>query len=477
MIDALSLISRQVEPPILSLRSLCSPMNTPPPGVAWILGAGISGQAAAALLLHRGWRVTVLDSADEAKIGEAVRRLCADGATVRCSAFSLPDGPVDCVVVSPGMAADAPLREDAIRRGMSLWSELELGARFLRCPMIAVTGSKGKSSLVKVIADTITLSGRRAAPGGNFGTAISTLADERPELDWAVVECSSFQLETVDTFCPRIGIILNLSPDHLDRHGTMESYRDTKLRMLVRQSADDVALLPSGPDPWELVRAYEGLTGRRPELFGAEAEAVWRYTPGTVAATDGRCPAIDIAGSPFDNPILGRAAAAGVAALWHAGVEPAVISRGFTGYAPLVHRMQLVAEIGGVRYINDSKATSLTAQLAAVRMLQGPSRLIAGGRLKEKITANAKELLTAGVKKAYLIGECAGEMAAAWSPDLNVQVCGTLEAAVECAGRETEPGETVLLSPGTASFDQFRDFQDRGDQFMALVEGLQETTE
>jgi UDP-N-acetylmuramoylalanine--D-glutamate ligase len=349
--------------------------------------------------------------------------------------------------------------------------------------MIAVTGSKGKSSLVKVIADTLTLAGLRAAPGGNFGTAVCTLADERPDLDWAVIECSSFQLETVDAFRPRVGIVLNLSPDHLDRHGDMATYRDTKLRMLARQASGDTALLPAGADPWGLREAHAKGAPRTPnaqcpapqaELFGTEPDAAWRYEPGAVVrnAPDG-C-RIDIAGSPFDNPILGRAAAAGVAALWHAGVAHAVISQGFKTYEPLAHRMQPVAEIDGVRYVNDSKATSLTALKAAVRMLPGRKRLIAGGRLKEKISADAKELLTAGVRKAYLIGECASAMAAAWSPELDVQICGTLEAAVECAGREAEPGETVLLSPGTASFDQFRDFQDRGNAFMALVQRLRD---
>lgn len=449
-------------------------MMLPKQGHAWILGAGISGEAAARLLLGRGWRVTVIDSAAEEKIGAAADRLRSAGATVLCGCARLPDVPADCAVVSPGMPADAPLRAEAACRAVPVFSELEVGARFVPCPMIAVTGSKGKSSLVKVIADTLGLAGLRAEPGGNFGTALSTLADGRP-LDWAVVECSSFQLETVDAFRPRIGILLNLSPDHLDRHGTMERYRDTKLRMLARQEASDVALLPSGPDPWGLRDAAGGVGLARRELFGVEGEATWRYEPGhVVRRMEGSDAWVDIAGSPFDNPVLGRAAAAGVAALWHAGLDDGAISRGFKTYQPLAHRMQPVAEIGGVRYVDDSKATSLTAQLAAVRMLAGPKRLIAGGRLKEKSVDTAKELLTAGVRKAYLIGECARELEAAWSPHLAVQVCGTLEAAVACAGREAEPGDTVLLSPGTASYDQFRDFQDRGNAFAALVRQLDE---
>lgn len=441
--------------------------------VAWVLGAGISGEAAALLLAHRGWAVTVLDGAPADKLADAATRLRPAGIVLVPETGILPPGAPGVAVVSPGLPSGAPLRVAAAQRGISLISELELGARHLRCPMVAVTGSKGKSSLVKVIADTLRLAGRKALPGGNYGTALSALADTESGLDWAVVECSSFQLEDVVDFRPRLAVFLNLSPDHLDRHGTMDAYRDIKLRLFERQDGDDVALLPSTQADGGIKATFAAKYRRPFETFGMEANAVWQYAPGAILRRTGTPVRIDLRGSPFDNEVLGPAAAAGVAVLWHAGVAPEAISEGFRTYVPLDHRMQPVATVNGVRYVNDSKATSLTALRAAVRMVSGPVRLIAGGRLKEEMTLTAKELLTAGVEKAYLIGECAGEMAAVWSPELAVEVCGTLGVAVEHAARDAGPGDTVLLSPGTASFDQFRNFQERGTVFANLAHRLE----
>jgi UDP-N-acetylmuramoylalanine--D-glutamate ligase len=361
------------------------------------------------------------------------------------------------------------LRRSAAALGLDVCSELDAALPFLRCRAIAaVTGSKGKSSLVKLLADALTLGGRTAVPCGNYGTALAEVALREPPPDVAVVECSSFQLETTRNLRPDVGVFLNLSPDHLARHGGMEGYRDAKLRLFQAQTPADTALLPYtsvGRTLWERYRAL-GLRGRA-ATFGAEPDADWRWVPGSVHGPGGV--RLDIAGSYFDNAVLGPAAAAGAAACLLSGLDAETTAAALRAFVPLPHRMQCVRTLAGVRYVDDSKATSLTALLAGVRMAGGPVRLIAGGRLKENELKIGKELVTAGVQKGYLIGECAEKLSAAWSGDFPVEICGTLDVAVAKAAAESRRGETVLLSPGTASFDQFRSFEERGNRFTHIV--------
>ncbi|MFZ4394969.1 MAG: glutamate ligase domain-containing protein, partial [Kiritimatiellia bacterium] len=266
---------------------------------------------------------------------------------------------------------------------------------------------------------------------------------------------------------PDVAILLNLQADHLDRHVSMEEYRALKLRLFVQQAAGDVALLPEGLDDGGVVpSAAARLT------FGTGASCDWQYIAhglrGRMAASQ-PMHNVSLAGSWFDNPVLGLAAAAGAGALAACGLDDAAIARGLANFVPLAHRMQLVAERGGVCYIDDSKATSLSAVAAALTMASGPVRLIAGGRLKEHDLDGLKELLTSRVRKVYLIGECAGRMCSAWSGVVSCAVCGTLDKAVSDAAREACAGESVLLSPGCASFDQFNSYRERGERFTRLV--------
>ena len=348
-----------------------------------ILGKGASGEAAAALLRARGRDIGF-----------------ADG--------------VSLVVASPGVKVRSELHvgcEDLARRGVKL---------------LAVTGSKGKSSVVKVVADTLTLAGHRAIACGNYGIPVSEVG----ECEWAVVEVSSFQLET--THLPpgafEAAAVLNLQEDHLDRHESVEVYHALKLRLL------DMAKVRIGPDvePTEAERA----------LFR---------------------------GSYFDNDVLASNGAAAVRLLCAAGLEDARIARGFAAFEPLPHRMNLVCTVDGVRYVDDSKATSIAALAAGVRMAGSGIRLIAGGLEKGDDPKDAIFSLTNRVKKVYLMGHSAEKFLSAWRSAVDCEVCGTIDAAVEAAKREAVEGETVLLSPGAASFDQFHSFEERGEAFARLV--------
>ncbi len=381
---------------------------------ALVLGNGRSGQAAAALLRREGAAVTVLDGADAWP---------ASGAWDLC-------------VTSPGVPIGHPWQRAARAAGVHVVSELQLGAERWRARggrMLAVTGSKGKSSVVKLVADALRLAGTPAVPCGNYGTPLCEVVcgGADPRRAWAVVEVSSFQLETTDLPPDAFAAaaLLNLQEDHLDRHGSAAAYHALKRRLL--------AMTPLPVDG----------SGAAP------------------APADARL----LAGSYFDNPVLRPNGLCAVALLRAAGLDDARIAAGFAAFTPLPHRMQVVLERAGVTWVDDSKATSLAALAAGVAMCPGPVRLVAGGLPKGDDPKSVIPRLRSGVKKVYLIGRCAQQFSDAWQGAVPCELCGTLGRAVEAARRDARPGETVLLSPGTASFDQFKSYGVRGDTFAALA--------
>ena len=379
---------------------------------AIVLGNGRSGRAAAELLHREGAHVAVLDGDD-----------------------AWPGGAWDVCVTSPGIPLGHPWQVAARAAGVKVVSELQLGASRWKGRTLAVTGSKGKSSVVKLIADTLNLAGVPAVPCGNYGTPLCEVVNVRGDgVDaWAVVEVSSFQMETTDDFHPDAAAILNLQEDHLDRHGSVAAYHALKRKLLAgaRLAFDESSL-------------------RSLELDGPASRALLR-------------------GSYFDNEILRANGLIAIALLRVAGLDDAQIAAGFRAFAPLPHRMQLVAERDGVRYVDDSKATSLAALAAGVAMCGGPVRLIAGGLAKGDNPKTVIPRLRSTVKKVYLIGRCADQFLSAWREAVPCEACGTLDRAVEAARRDAVAGETVLLSPGAASFDQFDSYGVRGDAFASFV--------
>jgi UDP-N-acetylmuramoylalanine--D-glutamate ligase len=456
---------------------------------AVVLGLGMSGEWAARLLLAHGAGVSVFDGGEEQKQAgraEALRRL---GAAVTFGKTLPEDLAADVCVASPAFEMAHPWLEACRKAEIPIISELELGWRYWQGRTIAVTGSKGKSSLVKLCSDTLNAAGVSASPAGNYGIPLCQLVMERPDLKWAVVEVSSFQMEHTETYRPDVAILLNFQADHQDRHGSMAEYKAMKLKLFRQMDGDTLALLPAGLDAEGKIPA--GTMLRR---FGDEAGSDWRYAGHAVrgtmpdafrdellgcpdetprAAGQGQRVRVDMRGSWFDNEILGLAAAAAVPALLYAGLSPGQVEAGLKAFVPLEHRMQVLGtDKGGVTYVDDSKATSLSATAAALRMARKPIRLIAGGLLKEKDLGSVKELLTQTTKKVYLIGRCSGEMGQAWSDAVPCEDCGTLERAVSRAAEEAQPGETVLLSPGTASFDQFTGYRERGERFSSLARAV-----
>jgi len=425
-----------------------------------VLGAGVSGVAAARMVCAHGGSAQVLD---EGSAPVAAREaLSACGATYRGGGGLFPGDPFDLCVVSPAFAANHPWLAACAARGIPVIAEIELGARQWPGRILAVTGSKGKSSLVKLCAETLCAAGVRAAPCGNYGIPLCALALDTPDLAWAVVEVSSFQLEWTRTFAPDVAVLLNVQPDHLDRHGTFDAYRRIKERLFRLQTPQGVALLPAGYE----TRHGPVATAARTMTFGADPSADWRYEGHAVTSTVWPyARVVGLGGTWFDNPVLGLAAAAGCAALAACGLGAPETAAGLRAFAPLPHRMQTVLEHAGVRYVDDSKGTSLAALAAALTMAGRPVRLIAGGRLKESDLSGVKELLTRHTRRVYLIGESAHQMAEAWHGVASCEICETMDRAVARAADEAVPGETVLLSPGTASFDQFKNYHERGERF------------
>ena len=391
---------------------------------ALVLGLARSGLAAKAALEAGGTEVVAAD-----------RTLGND------EDLSLLDK-VEVLVKSPGVPGEAPLVVAARERGIPVWSEIELAARLLPNPILGVTGTNGKTTTTELLGAML---GARTA--GNVGTALSELVGEVPPDEWVVCELSSFQLEDVDRFRPRIAVLLNLEPDHLDRHGSFEAYRAAKLRIFENQTGEDVAVVPQGFGP------VPG-SARRIEFASDDPLPAEPLIPGTHNREN---------------------AAAAAAAARAAGLDDDAIADALRTFPGVEHRLELVAEIGGVRYVNDSKATNTAAARRALTAYDAPLHLILGGRAKgERWDELAQEIAAANVATAYLIGEAAEPLSVdLGSASVPFLLATTLERAVAEAARAARPGEVVLLSPACASYDQFLDYEHRGEEFRRLVQNLE----
>ena len=431
---------------------------------AMVCGLGASGAAAARLLRAEGADVLAVDERATPESRRSAAALEALGCAVALGASAPPAGNFDVAVVSPGLPVDGAFLSEVRRRGIPLLSEMELGWSRFRGRTIAVTGSNGKSSVVKALAECLEASGPRAVPCGNYGLPVCQAVLDAPDAAWLVIEASSFQLETCADFRPDVAVLMNVLPNHLDRHGTLEAYARLKARLFARQRPGDLALTP--PEWQGRFREWSGGQGAW-RTFGTDAACDFRHAPHRLAARGEA--GIDVAGAYFDNEVLGPNAAALYGAALAAGVPAAVVAATLRAFKPLPHRAEPVGEYGGVRYVNDSKATNLSALVASVRMQDRPVWLIAGGRPKETDFSAATPVLKARTRGVFLIGEAAAAMAAAWSAAVPCEICGTLDRAVAAARRAAAPGETVLMAPACTCYDQFRAYGERGDAFRRLA--------
>jgi UDP-N-acetylmuramoylalanine--D-glutamate ligase len=438
-----------------------------------VVGAARSGVAAAELLVRRGARVTLTD----------IREQIEDGDTLRAAGVSLELGGhkestltgADLIVLSPGVPPRQPAIEAAQRAGVPVTGELELASRWLRGRIVAITGTKGKSTTTTLTGRMLEAGGHKVLVGGNIGHALSSQVDASTDDTIHVVEASSFQLESTQTFRPWIAVLLNFSPDHLDRHASVEEYADAKARIFANQQPSDWTVLNADDraalDLAAAARARRllfSLTGSVTDGVVLSGETIVRRT------ADGDEPLVPLA----SVKLLGRhlladvLAAAAVASL--VGVDAAAMTKAVEGFTGLEHALEPVAEIGGVRFVNDSKATNIEAATRAIETFEDGVVVVMGGRFKGGDFTNLLPPLVARRATVVTIGEARPLIREAFGSALPVHEADDMSAAVRTAFASASPGHTVVLAPACASFDMFRDYAERGRVFKQEVRKLEE---
>jgi UDP-N-acetylmuramoylalanine--D-glutamate ligase len=436
-----------------------------------VIGLGVSGVAAARFLASHGATLVMTDrrvDVDRTSLPAGYLKLGTEDA-------SWVDD-VELVVTSPGVPRDSILLRAATARKIPVIGEIELASRFLDAPIAAITGTNGKSTVVVLLGEILKASGRRTFVGGNLGTPLIEAVDGK--WDVAVVEVSSFQLEWIEKFRPKAGVHLNLSDDHFDRYKGLEDYGRAKARLFEKQQASDYAILNrDDPNVWKLAKSVRSYVIGFGQTRGKSGASIWFDEPANAIVYD----------FDFDDAPRGRislegfrlrgrhnisnAMAASAAAL-ALGVKAEQIERALASFRGLPHRIEVVHENGGVTFIDDSKGTNVGAVVEAIDALAAPIILIAGGLDKGGDYAPLRRPLGEKVKLAIFNGAARDKMAAALEGATQIESVATLREAVEYAARAARPGDTVLLSPACSSFDQFKDYAERGNVYKELVRAL-----
>jgi UDP-N-acetylmuramoylalanine--D-glutamate ligase len=441
-----------------------------PPGPFLVIGLARSGVAAALALRARGEEVIGIDAgaAGSPALAAGAGRLSAAGVEVHLDVSGdalAAVGGAGTIIKSPGVPQNAPAILAARSRGRPVLGELELAWRMLDNEFIAVTGTNGKTTTTEWIGHIHREAGEPVAVAGNVGTAASSLVGSLAPEVTIVCEASSFQLEDTLAFSPEAAVLLNLAPDHLDRHPSYEDYVHAKLRVFAKQGNDDVAVAPVDLGIGDL-----GGCARR-VLFGADPAAEVSSRAGWLWWSERPLIEVGQLSLPGDHNVQNAMAAAAVCLA--RGIEPEAVAAGLRGFRGVAHRLEPIRTLRGVRWVNDSKATNVASTLVALRAFPGGVHLIAGGRGKQQDFTPLRGPVSERCRAAYLIGEAATDIEAALAGSgVPLRHAGELERAVAAAAGAATEGEVVLLSPACASFDQFQDFEQRGERFRALVEAL-----
>jgi UDP-N-acetylmuramoylalanine--D-glutamate ligase len=439
-----------------------------------VVGLARTGVTVSLFSAGYGAVVTAVDEKPEAELAETAARLHAAGVKLELGAHVLASFLAqDLIVVSPGVPANLPALELARAKGIPVWSEIELAWRFLRGKLVAITGSNGKTTTTSLVAHILKTAGVPTLVGGNIGTPLLALVESSTDSSVTVAEISSFQLETIQDFRPEVGVLLNLTPDHLDRHESFEAYAAAKMRLFENQLDRDAAVLnaddpeitkrmPSRPHIYWFSRQKRVAEG----AFLRDGEIVFRADGAeTVVARQREIP---LRGDHNLENVLAACAAA-----YLAGAPAAAIAAGVKTFRAVEHRLEFVAEVGGVEFYNDSKATNVDATLKAIEAFPGPLIVILGGKDKGSPYTPLVEPLRQRARLALLIGAAADKIAADLGDALPFEKVGTLERAVKRATELARPGDVVLLAPACSSFDQFENYEHRGRVFKELVAHLE----
>ena len=439
-----------------------------------VVGLARTGIVTSLFAAGYGATVTATDEKSESELSEATARLRDAGVKLELGGHS--DATFlaqDLIVLSPGVPVKLAPVALARSRGVPVWSEIELAWRFLRGKLVAITGSNGKTTTTSLVAHILKTAGIQTLVGGNIGVPLLSLVESSVDSSVTVAEISSFQLEAIEAFRPEIGVLLNLTPDHLDRHASFEEYATAKMRMFENQLDRDCAVL-NADDP-EVTRRMPSrqqvfwFSRQKRVAAGAflrDEQIIFRHegTEVEVARRD----QIALRGGHNVENVLAACAAA-----YLAGATPAAIASGVKTFRGVEHRLEFVAEIGGVKFYNDSKATNVDAALKAVEAFSEPLIAILGGKDKGSPYTPLAEPLRERARVVILIGAAAEKIAADLGDAVEVAHAGTLERAVQLASKRAQPGDVVLLAPACSSFDQFENYEERGRKFKELVARLQ----
>ncbi|UCG20300.1 MAG: UDP-N-acetylmuramoyl-L-alanine--D-glutamate ligase [Deltaproteobacteria bacterium] len=434
-----------------------------------VVGLAKTGLATAEFLLSKGARVTVTDHLSASELGST-----ADSAKSLGCSLALGGHPVevftqaDLIVVSPGVPLELPELKEAQSRSIPIIGELELASRFLQLPIVAISGTNGKTTTTALVGDMLKHSGKRVFVGGNIGNPLISIFKEKEPFELAVVEVSSFQLDSMATFHPQVAVLLNISEDHLDRYPSFADYVESKCRLFANQTAEDTAVVPAR-DPLITVRCT--IPSRQlnfsPTKNSAHAylESGWlmcRVMPGPLRRYD--LNRWQLFGKHNQQNLL-----AAVLAATSMGAKPEAIQKTIDSFKPLPHRMELVHHWRGIRFYDDSKGTNVDSVVRSLESFSSPIILIAGGRDKEGSYDPLVSLVRQRVKMLVLIGEARFRLAKALGKLSCTVVVEEMDAAVQVALGAAVAGDVVLLSPACSSFDQYEDYKARGDHFRTLV--------
>jgi UDP-N-acetylmuramoylalanine--D-glutamate ligase len=432
-----------------------------------VIGLAKTGLATAEFLIQRGARVVATDE-------RPVSPLTGDLEAVRI----VPHDPdilpgVDLVIPSPGVPPTNPILMEALRQGIPVWSELELASRFLKPPLIAITGTNGKTTTTALIGHILAKSGKKVFVGGNIGTPLIGYVNGPQEDDYAVVEVSSFQLQWIESFHPTVAILLNITSDHLDYHGSFAAYRRAKEGLFVNQSANDTAILNANDPGTEVLRRriaaktllFSSTRAVAPGIFNDECRLV--YAPAPLERETYPIEMIKIPGWHNVENVM-----AALMAVRNCGCDPLEIITAIETFPGIAHRIEFVGEYRGISFYDDSKGTNVDAVYRALDTFSRPVILLMGGRDKEGDFKALLPVLQDKVKRLVLFGEARHTIGAIIGGTVGTDDCPTLQAGIEAAIAAARPGDVILLSPGCASFDEFRDYKARGQFFKDSVKAL-----
>ncbi len=441
-----------------------------------VVGLGKSGLAAALFLRHRGALVTVSDVRSAEALAKDIPALLEEGIMVEAGGHGLLTfRRQDLIVVSPGVPLETPELAQVKSFGLPVIGELELAGRFLKGSVIAITGSNGKTTTTTLLGEILKQAGLPTLVGGNIGVPVIALINESTEASWSVLEVSSFQLESTEQFHPKIAVILNITPDHLDRHGTFENYALAKERIFAEQTAEDFLVLNADNPPAEAAASRAKgqvywFSVEHPVPQGAWLEAgavVYRHAADAETETVMPLSGITLKGTHNVENVLAAVVAARLA-----GASVEAIRSAVESFHAVEHRLEFVAAVNGVDFYNDSKATNVDATSKAIAAFSKGIHLILGGKDKNSDYTELTQLLRERVCAVYTIGAAAAKIESHLRGVLPIYSCVTLDKAVSAAASAAKPGEVVLLAPACSSFDQFESYEHRGRIFKELVHEL-----